>query len=306
MNDTTRKTVEKRVAFREQAQIVNIVDDSKADYQQRVELWYSDEELKESRKQVKLSALAVNDACGDFDAQDDAVETFQKVILSKQAENAPAELARISQELSASSAELARLYAKVLEKDVEDTNAVTYEILLDIVNDVFLSADCDNDLPAEDDDMESIGTIDELPLCFGDHTFLDLEDRVSEISKSDNLVRQKLHQPKTDCILGGSLIETEKDLRSKGLCSELAQKDCKIETSLGKKRGLSPLPQVVPREESKTMGSNDTCLFETSDRRVKRRVSYEQETSNRCSVAHALISLARWEFRGHKYGDGKF
>jgi hypothetical protein len=60
------------------------------------------QKLADSPKNVKLASLAIIEACGDIDVTDEA-ETCIQMILQKQTIVKPEDLARITQELSASS-----------------------------------------------------------------------------------------------------------------------------------------------------------------------------------------------------------
>jgi hypothetical protein len=270
-----------------------------------LDLWFSRQELDDSRKNVKLASLAVNDACGDFDVTDEA-ETCIQTVLQKQSSVKPEDLARITQELSASSVELARLYALVLEKDIQDSEPVTYEVLLDIVNNNVLSAGPDDE---DDDDSESIGTIDELPFLetcdddsISDFDFCEVCVSQNEIISSNG----ELEKLGDICSFGGEKIYQhtfQSDLNnipdmkcfSKNIKCE--SKNYDLTASLSKKRALSSTPLL--REETHSSNVVGGKSFDIEPRKRQKR-SYKEETQNRCNVAYALISLARWEFRGYK------
>jgi hypothetical protein len=284
------------------------------DTNDELDLWFSRQELEDSRKNAKLASLAVNDACGDFDVTDEA-ETCIKTVLQKQTTLKPEDLARITQELSASSVELARLYALVLEKDIQDSEPVTYEVLLDIVNSNVLIAGPDDE---DDDDSESIGTIDELPFpetCYDDSiSDFDFCERTDPMVSTTVCVSQneiisskgELEKLGDICSFGGDKsyhqtfqrnLDNIPDMKCFSKNIECESKNYDLTTSLSKKRALSSTPLL--REETHSSNVVGGKSFDIEPRK-RQRGCYKEETQNRCNVAYALISLARWEFRGHK------
>jgi hypothetical protein len=266
----------KQVAFSEiKDNEVSPLADSQITDELKAQIWYSEAELEESRNQASLAVLAVNDACGDFDVTHEA-EICVKTLLAEQAEGRSAErLASTSAELSKSSVETARLYAAVLEKEVHETESVTFEMLADLVNGI-MDSPSDHSSQQEyfddDSDTDSIGTIDELP----ENDFV----YMSECPRHDDeLVREKIDPSLTQ----------ESDFCFNKLHMDLPANDG-LKSPLLKKRHQRPA--MVSKSSASVVSAPKT------ERRVKPRLSNEDDTQNRCNVAHALILLARWEFKG--------
>lgn len=342
----------KRVKFHPRLDKIHILKDRSSEMINELtpQLWYTKEELDESRKQVKVAGHAVNDACGDFDI-DYGAETPVQAVLRKQAElrkkhkssedgttfSAWSEhvLASLSRELSMSSTELARLYALVLEKDVDDVPSVTYEALLEIVNRVMFYDGDENDDEGEendnvtpDDDMESIGTIDQMPENGPANLgAIDELDCFEMRTDSDQRVRGKAARNQ-DCFVGAGIesditkIDNEQKIDANMGINQSSS--CKADV---KNSPVSPAVEIRHKEKAENFNETDkkrsvALLDEVheNERNVRQRreetssligeataqlsasqttLSYREETQNRCNVAHALISLARWEFRSH-------
>lgn len=277
----------KQVAFKIKDDEVSPVEDSQITDELKAQFWYSEAELKESRNQASLAVLAVNDACGDFDVTHDA-EICVKTLLAEHAIGRSAErLASTSAELSKSSVETARLYAAVLEKEVQDTEPVTFEMLSDLVNGIFDSPsdhDSQENFDDEDLDTDSIGTIDEwgeLPIG-NDLVYMSESPR-----HADELVREKITPSLTQeygFVFDKSPVDLPED------------DELKTPSLLKKKR-----TRLQRESSTSTMVSESSASVESApktERRVKPRLSNEDDTQNRCKIAHALILLARWEFKG--------
>jgi hypothetical protein len=272
--------IKQRVTFKIEDEVSPLADSQITD-ELKVQIWYSEAELKESRNQASLAVLAVNDACGDFDVTHEA-EICVKTLLAEQAEGRSAErLASTSAKLSKSSVETARLYAAVLEKE-QETQSVSFEMISDLVNGILDAPSGDHDSQEyfdDDSDTDSIGTIDELPI---ENDFVYMSECPQH---ADELVRDKIAPSLTQegafCF---DKLHTMVDLPA----------DDELKSPLLKKRQR--------RESSSSMlvseSSASVVFVPKTERRVKPRLSNEDDTQNRCNVAHALISLARWEFKG--------
>jgi hypothetical protein len=269
----------KQVAFQINDDGVSPLVDSQITDELKAQIWYSEAELKESRNLASLAVLAVNDACGDFDVTHES-EICVKTLLAEQAEGRSAEqLASTSAELSKSSVGTARLYAAVLEKEVQETESVTFEMLSDLVNGILVTPSDDSQEYFDDDsDTDSMGTIDELT---NDFVY------ISECPRSgaDEIVREKISP---------SLTQECDFVFDKLPSMDLPADDDELKSPLLKKKRQG-------RESSSSMVSESSASVVSvpkTERRVKPRLSNEDDTQNRCNVAHALISLARWEFKG--------
>ena len=243
-------------------------------------LWYSNAQLKEFANQAKLAVLAVNDACGDFDVTCEAEINVKSVLAQQLVHRSPEHLASISRAASRSSIEIAHLYGVLLEKEVAEAQAVTLEALSEIVNQILVDPqdeETDEDHEFSDSDLESIGTIDELFFETGKSKICKCDEVHCE---AEDLVRQKALSPV-------SIISDCDDL-------DLSERleDSGGHTSTSRKR------QIHVVKMSSTSDYPPKPL--QSDRRVRQRRSYQDDTQNRCNVAYALIALARWEFRGHR------
>ena len=275
--------MKQRVAFKiEDNEEVFPLADSQITAELKVQIWYSEAELMESRNQASLAVLAVNDACGDFDVTHEA-EICIKTLLAEQAEGRSAErLASTSAELSKSSVETARLYAAVLEKEIQETESVSFEVISDLVNCILDSPTGDHDSQEyfdDDSDTDSIGTIDELPI---ENDFVYLSECPGH---ADELVRDKIAPSLTlESAFCFDNLHTMVDLPA----------DDELKTPLLKKRQRGESFCSMQVSES----SASVASVPKTKRRVKPRLSNEDDTQNRCNVAHALISLARWEFKG--------
>jgi len=238
------------------------------------ELWYGKEQLNEFCTQVKLALFAINDTCGTIDVACD-IESCVQAVLKQQTSMSSSEvsLARISQDRSKSSTVTARLYAQVLEKDVYQGEPVTYETLLQLVNDTCRDVEESIVFPNNDDDVcdnDSMGTIDELPNTCDDQI-------VSAVIVWDEA-----------CIDKRNVEQTLQDCDKKDL-------DC-----ISRKSNLKR-----PRDSSQTVSSEvSLSVDDDSKRHVRSKVlSYDDDDDleNRCKVAESLIALAKWEFRGCEF-----
>jgi len=240
------------------------------------ELWYGKEQLNEFCTQVKLALLAVNDTCGDINPASD-VESCVQAVLKQQAniDNSEVFLSKISQEKSMSSTITARLYAQVLEKDVYQGEPVTYETLLQLVNDTCRNVEESFIFPNNDDDDEcdndSMGTIDEMP-----NTGEDQNSSAVIVWDEAYIDKPNVEQTLQDC-----------------------DKKAKDSNCIPRKSNLKR-----PRDSSQTVSSEVSVSVDDSKRHVRSKVlSYDDDDDleNRCKVAESLIALAKWEFRGCEF-----
>eukprot|EP00339_Tiarina_fusa_P018655 CAMPEP_0117015804 /NCGR_PEP_ID=MMETSP0472-20121206/12550_1 /TAXON_ID=693140 ORGANISM="Tiarina fusus, Strain LIS" /NCGR_SAMPLE_ID=MMETSP0472 /ASSEMBLY_ACC=CAM_ASM_000603 /LENGTH=374 /DNA_ID=CAMNT_0004719671 /DNA_START=313 /DNA_END=1437 /DNA_ORIENTATION=- len=296
-------------------------------------LWYSSDDIEEFRVQVKRAEDAVNDACGDIDIVRDVERCVQAVTRRQREEKiSPEDLAYLSEEMSSESTNLAKLYARVLEKDIQEESAVSYDLLLGIVNEVLY----DNHA----DDSSSVGTIDgasdtangsasaarghqqskSQPLSAAmdgsgdpDGNFPENPTGIGVVGpsfaapyESERLKNASLeHMPARDS-QESTIIESPERKKSAielGASTNMEANNMTTDSQLG--NGSNNLRYAGAKRSLEMIEEDASDLVwkappsDTAPNVRRRKMNALEETQDRCNVAHALISLARWEFRAH-------
>jgi hypothetical protein len=262
---------------------------------------------------VRRAEAAVNDTCGDIDIVRDVEHCVQVVTRKQKEDSVTAEdLASVSEIMSSESTSFARLYARVLEMDMQDSNAVSYDVILSIVNEVLY----DN----HNDDSSSTGTIDEDSCTLDESTLPAGKDEQSKCQSQDDTTNED-SQVSTGSIPGhpnrkqSATSASSSGVETAGVVDHQSESGRSINLAIaslyaGTKRSFEPgedestndLVWKAPPSETGLNVRRRTSEAPPSEtgRNVRQRTSDAmEETRDRCNVAHALICLARWEFRAH-------
>jgi len=261
--------------------------------------WYSSAEIVEAHHVVRQAGLAVNDACGDFDDTDNAEACIRAVLQSQSNDASEMELAQVSRSESASSVKTARLSAAVLEMELHGEQGFSFERLLDAVSkEQQWTTNNMDDFGGETEN--SIGTIDDiLEIDEGSEfslrkksSFCEEYVKTATFSIEENLISPKFKEifvPAETPDVKPEAILPNDDLGKINLGLACFPKQSTDDYSICAEK---------KRKASSVAGSSDQIRLPKNSRIFHCKI--QEETENRCLVADALISLARWEFRSSR------